>query len=113
MNASMTQFARGLDWSAMRNRSMRGAILRFVYGIHDRRKIPVTLAQIKKWFSGTRPEFVSSEVDGLVEKGLIVMQRTGPRRRCGYVYDITYNGVCYMRDWTYWDTPEGRRAAGR
>lgn len=113
MNASVTQFARKVDWSAS-DRSMRGAIVRFVHGLHDRRQNCVNLKQIQKWFSGTPAEFVAQQVDQLVSSHYLVMLRTSlNRKRCTYTYDVTNMGIALMLNWSTWDTPKGREQASR
>ena len=109
MNAAMTQSAKVVDFSACPERSIKGAILRFVHGIHDHRVSPVTLAEIQRWFRATPKAFVAAKLDELVQSGHVVMLRNGINRRCVCVYCISNMGLARMLGMSSWDTPHGRK----
>jgi hypothetical protein len=98
---------RFVDYSRT-NVNMTTAILRFVYDVRgNRRSNPVTLRQIQTYFRATAAEFTAAVVDKLLADGRLVILRTGARKRCGYVYEITPCSVaCLMV------LPYGRRAIG-
>lgn len=91
-------------------RSMGSMICRYILGVRgEYRKNYVTLKQIQKWFSATPSEYVTKQVDTLVEKHYIVMVRTSlNRKRCSYVYCVTNMGYANAYNTTVFDTPKGR-----
>lgn len=108
MNASMTQFAKAVDFSAT-DKNMAGALLHFVHGIRKHRTSCVTLKQIQAWFSATPPAFVAAKVDELVADGRLLILRTGLRKRCAYLYGITNQGACCLHTRSWHDTEWGHR----
>lgn len=121
MYASTACNAKRVDFSCIKSKTdngmqphdrMHGVILWFVHGIRGNRSSNVTLRQIHKWFSATPREFVSAEVDRLVDKGYLKIGRSSfNRKRFVYTYGITNMGDASMRGHTVWDTPRGREYA--
>lgn len=105
---------RFVDYSAVLGAAPDRAVLRFVYGVRgNRRQSPVSLKQIQEYFRATPDAFIVTLVDELLDRGLLVVQRTSPnRKRTGYVYEITNDGVGYLYN-NRWDRPDGRDAAPR
>lgn len=105
---------RHLDYSAPDSESMSRAVLRFVYGINDRRANAVSLKQIEGYFQATPPDFTRSVVDRLIKAHQLVMLRNSlNRKRTGYVYDITNQGSAHLYGDSVWDTPKGHEVKAR